>query len=85
MEGEVRKGTCWCHRLICLPLYYGNHSFCVQAVEAFYEDASQYNDQLTFDDMNLSRPILKVNCHNDQSCQSSRPCLSQTLCLVVFY
>ncbi|KAM6927962.1 putative ATP-dependent RNA helicase DDX27 [Xenentodon cancila] len=28
--------------------------------EAFYEDASQYNDQLTFDEMNLSRPILKA-------------------------
>ncbi|KAG7226644.1 hypothetical protein INR49_001814, partial [Caranx melampygus] len=28
--------------------------------EAFYEDASQYDDQLTFDDMNLSRPILKA-------------------------
>lgn len=34
--------------------------FIVQAPEAFYEDASQYDDQLTFDDMNLSRPILKV-------------------------
>uniref|UniRef100_A0A7N6FE37 RNA helicase n=1 Tax=Anabas testudineus TaxID=64144 RepID=A0A7N6FE37_ANATE len=32
----------------------------VQATEAFYEDASQYDDQLTFDDMNLSRPILKA-------------------------
>uniref|UniRef100_A0A3B4V650 RNA helicase n=1 Tax=Seriola dumerili TaxID=41447 RepID=A0A3B4V650_SERDU len=32
----------------------------VQAPEAFYEDASQYDDQLTFDDMNLSRPILKA-------------------------
>uniref|UniRef100_H3C5B7 RNA helicase n=1 Tax=Tetraodon nigroviridis TaxID=99883 RepID=H3C5B7_TETNG len=28
--------------------------------ESFFEDASQYNDQLTFDDMNLSRPILKA-------------------------
>uniref|UniRef100_A0AAQ5WW58 RNA helicase n=1 Tax=Amphiprion ocellaris TaxID=80972 RepID=A0AAQ5WW58_AMPOC len=28
--------------------------------EAFYEDASQYDDQLTFEDMNLSRPILKA-------------------------
>ncbi|XP_061584743.1 probable ATP-dependent RNA helicase DDX27 isoform X2 [Cololabis saira] len=28
--------------------------------EAFYEDASQYNDKLTFDNMNLSRPILKA-------------------------
>lgn len=34
---------------------------CVQAPESFYEDASQYDDTLTFDDMNLSRPILKVN------------------------
>ncbi|XP_071349376.1 probable ATP-dependent RNA helicase DDX27 [Trachinotus anak] len=31
-----------------------------EAAEAFYEDASQYDDQLTFDDMNLSRPILKA-------------------------
>ncbi|XP_056220624.1 probable ATP-dependent RNA helicase DDX27 isoform X1 [Seriola aureovittata] len=31
-----------------------------EAPEAFYEDASQYDDQLTFDDMNLSRPILKA-------------------------
>ncbi|XP_037535631.1 probable ATP-dependent RNA helicase DDX27 [Nematolebias whitei] len=28
--------------------------------ETFTEDASQYNDQLTFEDMNLSRPILKA-------------------------
>uniref|UniRef100_A0A3Q0S9H5 RNA helicase n=1 Tax=Amphilophus citrinellus TaxID=61819 RepID=A0A3Q0S9H5_AMPCI len=28
--------------------------------KSFYEDASQYDDQLTFDDMNLSRPILKA-------------------------
>uniref|UniRef100_A0A8C4I0S8 RNA helicase n=1 Tax=Dicentrarchus labrax TaxID=13489 RepID=A0A8C4I0S8_DICLA len=33
---------------------------CFQAPESFYEDASQYDDQLTFDDMNLSRPILKA-------------------------
>uniref|UniRef100_A0A4W6FK41 RNA helicase n=1 Tax=Lates calcarifer TaxID=8187 RepID=A0A4W6FK41_LATCA len=33
---------------------------CFQAAESFYEDASQYDDQLTFDDMNLSRPILKA-------------------------
>nr|XP_046241117.1 probable ATP-dependent RNA helicase DDX27 isoform X1 [Scatophagus argus] len=31
-----------------------------EAPESFYEDASQYNDQLTFTDMNLSRPILKA-------------------------
>uniref|UniRef100_A0A1A7Y646 RNA helicase n=1 Tax=Iconisemion striatum TaxID=60296 RepID=A0A1A7Y646_9TELE len=31
-----------------------------EAAESFYEDASQYNDQLTFEDMNLSRPILKA-------------------------
>ncbi|XP_022075669.2 probable ATP-dependent RNA helicase DDX27 isoform X2 [Acanthochromis polyacanthus] len=31
-----------------------------EAPEAFYEDASQYDDQLTFEDMNLSRPILKA-------------------------
>lgn len=31
-----------------------------QGPESFFEDASQYNDQLTFEDMNLSRPILKV-------------------------
>lgn len=31
-----------------------------EATESFYEDASQYDDQLTFDDMNLSRPILKA-------------------------
>uniref|UniRef100_A0A8D3CCK3 RNA helicase n=1 Tax=Scophthalmus maximus TaxID=52904 RepID=A0A8D3CCK3_SCOMX len=34
--------------------------FCAQPAESFYEDASQYDDQLTFDDMNLSRPILKA-------------------------
>uniref|UniRef100_A0A665X9U1 RNA helicase n=1 Tax=Echeneis naucrates TaxID=173247 RepID=A0A665X9U1_ECHNA len=28
--------------------------------EAFYGDASQYDEKLTFDDMNLSRPILKA-------------------------
>ncbi|XP_042263046.1 probable ATP-dependent RNA helicase DDX27 isoform X1 [Thunnus maccoyii] len=31
-----------------------------EAPESFYEDASQYDDTLTFDDMNLSRPILKA-------------------------
>ncbi|XP_070698916.1 probable ATP-dependent RNA helicase DDX27 [Pempheris klunzingeri] len=31
-----------------------------EAPESFYADASQYDDQLTFDDMNLSRPILKA-------------------------
>ncbi|XP_073324487.1 probable ATP-dependent RNA helicase DDX27 isoform X1 [Pagrus major] len=31
-----------------------------EAPESFYEDASQYNDKLTFGDMNLSRPILKA-------------------------
>ncbi|XP_068171424.1 probable ATP-dependent RNA helicase DDX27 [Antennarius striatus] len=31
-----------------------------EAPETFYEDASQYNDQLTFENMNLSRPILKA-------------------------
>jgi len=31
-----------------------------EAPETFYEDASQYDDTLTFDDMNLSRPILKA-------------------------
>ncbi|XP_076603079.1 putative ATP-dependent RNA helicase DDX27 isoform X2 [Chaetodon auriga] len=31
-----------------------------EAPESFYEDASQFDDQLTFDDMNLSRPILKA-------------------------
>lgn len=40
--------------------YRGNSCVCFQAAESFYEDASQYDDQLTFDDMNLSRPILKV-------------------------
>ncbi|KAG1963352.1 probable ATP-dependent RNA helicase DDX27 [Pimephales promelas] len=28
--------------------------------EAFFEDASQYDDNLTFPDMNLSRPLLKA-------------------------
>uniref|UniRef100_A0A8C7Z2H7 RNA helicase n=1 Tax=Oryzias sinensis TaxID=183150 RepID=A0A8C7Z2H7_9TELE len=28
--------------------------------ESFHEDASQFDDQLSFDDMNLSRPILKA-------------------------
>ncbi|KAM4741866.1 putative ATP-dependent RNA helicase DDX27 [Anableps anableps] len=31
-----------------------------QAPERFSEDASEYNDQLTFEEMNLSRPILKA-------------------------
>ncbi|XP_029283829.1 putative ATP-dependent RNA helicase DDX27 [Cottoperca gobio] len=31
-----------------------------EAPESYYEDASQYDDQLTFEDMNLSRPILKA-------------------------
>ncbi|XP_059186256.1 probable ATP-dependent RNA helicase DDX27 isoform X2 [Centropristis striata] len=31
-----------------------------EAADSFYEDASQYDDQLMFDDMNLSRPILKA-------------------------
>ncbi len=38
---------------------------CFQAPESFYEDASHYDDQLTFDDMNLSRPILKVTRASD--------------------
>lgn len=42
------------------PCHHGKSCVCVQAAESFYEDASQYDDQLTFDDMNLSRPILKV-------------------------
>lgn len=32
--------------------------------EAFFEDASQYDENLTFQDMNLSRPLLKVRCHD---------------------
>lgn len=36
------------------------HLFLLQTPESFYEDASQYDDKLTFDNMNLSRPILKV-------------------------
>ncbi|XP_054473018.1 probable ATP-dependent RNA helicase DDX27 [Anoplopoma fimbria] len=31
-----------------------------EAPESYYEDASHYDDQLTFDNMNLSRPILKA-------------------------
>ncbi|KAM9408724.1 putative ATP-dependent RNA helicase DDX27 [Pholidichthys leucotaenia] len=31
-----------------------------EAPESFHEDASQYDDNLTFDNMNLSRPILKA-------------------------
>ncbi|KAM6946759.1 putative ATP-dependent RNA helicase DDX27 isoform 2-T2 [Lycodopsis pacificus] len=31
-----------------------------EAPESYYEDASHYDDALTFDDMNLSRPILKA-------------------------
>lgn len=45
--------------------YHGNTWVCFQAPESFYEDASQYDDQLTFDDMNLSRPILKVTTASD--------------------
>uniref|UniRef100_A0A3Q3N7I3 RNA helicase n=1 Tax=Labrus bergylta TaxID=56723 RepID=A0A3Q3N7I3_9LABR len=33
---------------------------CSQAPESYYEDASQFDDKMTFDDMNLSRPILKA-------------------------
>lgn len=32
----------------------------LQVPESFFEDASQFDEQLTFEDMNLSRPILKV-------------------------
>uniref|UniRef100_A0A8C7Z550 RNA helicase n=1 Tax=Oryzias sinensis TaxID=183150 RepID=A0A8C7Z550_9TELE len=32
----------------------------LQTPESFHEDASQFDDQLSFDDMNLSRPILKA-------------------------
>lgn len=32
----------------------------LQPQEAFFEDASNYDDKLMFPDMNLSRPILKV-------------------------
>ncbi|XP_069371234.1 probable ATP-dependent RNA helicase DDX27 isoform X2 [Paralichthys olivaceus] len=32
----------------------------MEAAESYSEDASQYDDQLTFDNMNLSRPILKA-------------------------
>uniref|UniRef100_A0A3Q3KKG2 RNA helicase n=1 Tax=Monopterus albus TaxID=43700 RepID=A0A3Q3KKG2_MONAL len=46
--------------LVQVPGHHGNKCVCVQAAESFYEDASQYNDQLTFEDMNLSRPILKA-------------------------
>uniref|UniRef100_A0A8D0DF83 RNA helicase n=1 Tax=Sander lucioperca TaxID=283035 RepID=A0A8D0DF83_SANLU len=31
-----------------------------EAPDSFYADASQFDDQLTFDDMNLSRPLLKA-------------------------
>ncbi|XP_075869385.1 putative ATP-dependent RNA helicase DDX27 isoform X2 [Nelusetta ayraudi] len=31
-----------------------------EAPDSFYADASQYDEQLTFDSMNLSRPILKA-------------------------
>ncbi|MBN3299874.1 DDX27 helicase, partial [Amia calva] len=37
--------------VLCNPL---------QTPEAFFEDASQYDDKLTFPDMNLSRPLLKA-------------------------
>ncbi|XP_034442564.1 probable ATP-dependent RNA helicase DDX27 [Hippoglossus hippoglossus] len=32
----------------------------MEAAESYSEDASQYDDELTFDNMNLSRPILKA-------------------------
>lgn len=49
-------------RLQLSQLVQGYHGYCcvLQGPESFFEDASEYNDQLTFDDMNLSRPILKV-------------------------
>uniref|UniRef100_A0A673J8K3 RNA helicase n=1 Tax=Sinocyclocheilus rhinocerous TaxID=307959 RepID=A0A673J8K3_9TELE len=31
-----------------------------EAAQAFFEDASQYDENLTFQDMNLSRPLLKA-------------------------
>ncbi|XP_050968270.1 probable ATP-dependent RNA helicase DDX27 [Labeo rohita] len=31
-----------------------------ESAEAFFEDASQYDENLTFQDMNLSRPLLKA-------------------------
>ncbi|NWI83280.1 DDX27 helicase, partial [Dryoscopus gambensis] len=31
-----------------------------EAVKSFFEDASQYDDNLSFQDMNLSRPLLKA-------------------------
>lgn len=39
---------------------YRSYYHVLQGPESFFEDASQYDDHLTFDDMNLSRPILKV-------------------------
>lgn len=39
---------------------YRSYHYVLQGPESFFEDASQYDDHLTFDDMNLSRPILKV-------------------------
>lgn len=32
----------------------------LQETERFFEDASHYDDSLSFQDMNLSRPLLKV-------------------------
>ncbi|XP_023652566.2 probable ATP-dependent RNA helicase DDX27 isoform X1 [Paramormyrops kingsleyae] len=31
-----------------------------ETLEAFYEDASNFNENLTFEDMNLSRPLMKA-------------------------
>uniref|UniRef100_A0A8B9ZGA5 RNA helicase n=1 Tax=Anas platyrhynchos TaxID=8839 RepID=A0A8B9ZGA5_ANAPL len=37
-----------------------NQSYSAQEAESFFEDASQYDDNLSFQDMNLSRPLLKA-------------------------
>uniref|UniRef100_A0A8D0DF81 RNA helicase n=1 Tax=Sander lucioperca TaxID=283035 RepID=A0A8D0DF81_SANLU len=45
---------------VCALGHHGNGCVCFQAPDSFYADASQFDDQLTFDDMNLSRPLLKA-------------------------
>lgn len=58
---------------------YHSYHYVLQGPESFFEDASQYNDELTFDDMNLSRPILKVPAHLLPPCAGVKQNLVQLM------
>lgn len=60
---------CWAVRFPSLKGQAGSGGFAkssllpsdlVQEAGGFFEDASEYDKNLTFQDMNLSRPLLKV-------------------------